>query len=409
MNLHSLKIKDELQSSSTGPQYLACSVLKNYRSLDPTSIINPQMEEVLAGPAEDDDTFTDALPDFISLSDSVEALVHDKDHGKARGNSGDIFFEAEGIDESDFLSLTFLKRTPQSADYDDTDAQMSICMSKLDFFCHRPTIVALVSLGIDLGNASSSSVSSIKEDNAALGQKDKSKEHGEAKVKGLLGHGKVRVVFSLNMSVDSVTVFFNKEDGSQLAMLVQESFVLDLKASLLYFTVHPGSISVEGTLGNLRFCDISLGTDHCWGWLCDIRNQGADSLIQFTLKSYSPDDDDYEGYNYSLSGKLSAVRIVFLNRFIQEFLPQLSAYFVALAAPNTEEAMKFVDKVGGFEWLIQKYEMDGSAAVKLDLSLETPIIVVPRNSSSKELVLLPPVVCSFRYTLFYGDIADLKY
>ncbi|KAK9053434.1 hypothetical protein SSX86_030068 [Deinandra increscens subsp. villosa] len=379
MNLHMLKIKDELQNSSTGPHYLACSVLENYRSLDLTSSINPHVEEALVGMAEDDDMFTDALTDedFVSFSDSVEALVHEKDHGKARGNSGDIFFEAEGIDESDFLSLTFLKRTPQSPDYDGIDAQMSIHMSKFEFFCHRPTIVTLVSLGIDLGNASSGSVSLQKEDNATLVQKEKNEEHGGAKVKGLLGHGKARVVFSLSMSVDSVTVFFNKEDGSQLAMLVQESFVFDLK-------VHPGSISVEGTLGNFRLCDISLGPDHCWGWLCDIRNQGADSLIQFTLKSYSPDDDDYEGYNFSLSGKLSAVRIVFLNRFIQE----LSAYFVALAAPNTEEAIKFVDKVGGFEWLIHKYEMDGSAAIKLDLSLETPIIVVPGNSSSKDFLQL---------------------
>ncbi|MFS7909478.1 putative vacuolar protein sorting-associated protein [Helianthus anomalus] len=344
MNLHRLEIKDELQHSSTGTKYLACSVV----------------EEVLVNTntAEEDDTFTDALTEW---SDAAEALGH----GTARGNSGDIFFEAEGIDDSDFVSLTFVQRTPQSLNYDGIDTQMSIRMSKLEFFCHRPTIVALISLGIDLGNASGAS-------------KDAQKDKGEeAEVKGLLGRGNVRVVFSLKMNVDNVTVFLNKEDGSQLAMLVQESFVLDLK-------VHPGSISVEGTLGNFRFCDLSLGTDHCWGWFCDIRNPGADSLIQFTFKSYSPDDDDYEGYNYSLSGKLSAVRIVFLNRFIQE----ISAYFVGLAAPNTEEAIEFVDKVGGFEWLIQQYEMDGSAALKLDLSLETPIIVVPRNSSSKDFLQL---------------------
>lgn len=41
-------------------------------------------------------------------------------------------------------------------------------------------------------------------------------------------------------------------------------------------------------------------------------------VSQFSFKSFSPEDDDYEGYNFSLSGKLSAVRIVFLNRFIQE-------------------------------------------------------------------------------------------
>lgn len=64
------------------------------------------------------------------------------------------------------------------------------------------------------------------------------------------------------------------------------------------------------------------------------------------------------------------------------------SYFMELASPHTEEAIKLIDKVGDFEWLIQKYEIDGSTAVKLDLSLDTPIIIVPANSNSKELVLL---------------------
>lgn len=65
---------------------------------------------------------------------------------------------------------------------------------------------------------------------------------------------------------------------------------------------------------------------------------------------------------------------------------QITAYFMELATPRTEEAIKLVDKVAGIEWLIQKYEVDGASAMKLDLSLENPIIVVPRNSLSKELV-----------------------
>ncbi|XP_024982723.1 uncharacterized protein LOC112519038 isoform X5 [Cynara cardunculus var. scolymus] len=378
MNLHLLKIKDELQNTSSIPQYLACSVLEEYHSVDPIGTINPPVEELSGGLADDDDTFTDALTDFMSFAESGEAF-HEKDHRKVRGNSGDVFYEAEGIDASDFVSLTFSKRTRQSPDYDGIDTQMTIRMSKIEFFCHRPTVVALIELGIDMGTASSgtSGTSTSKEDGETIVQKDKTEEHGQAKVKGLLGHGKDRIVFSLKMNMDSVTVYFNKEDGVRLAMLVQESFLLDLK-------VHPGSISIEGTLGNFRLCDSSLGMDHRWGWLCDIRNQGDDSLVQFTFKSYNAEDDDYEGYNYSLSGRLSAVRIVFLNRFIQE----ISAYFVALAPPNSEEAFKFVDKVGGFEWLIQKYELDGAAALKLDLSLETPIIVIPRNSMSKDFLQL---------------------
>lgn len=41
-------------------------------------------------------------------------------------------------------------------------------------------------------------------------------------------------------------------------------------------------------------------------------------LFQFKFVSYSAEDDDYEGYDYSLHGHLSAVRIIFLYRFVQE-------------------------------------------------------------------------------------------
>lgn len=65
---------------------------------------------------------------------------------------------------------------------------------------------------------------------------------------------------------------------------------------------------------------------------------------------------------------------------------QITTYFMELAPPHTEDAIKLVDKVGGIEWLIQKYEIDGAPAIKLDLSLDTPLIIIPKNSTSKEYV-----------------------
>ena len=103
-------------------------------------------------------------------------------------------------------------------------------MSKLEFFCNRPTIVALISFGLDI---STGSYATSHTDTKATYEKkpllDKEKTDEYDRVKGLLGFGKQRVVFYLNMNVDSVTVYLNKEDGSQLATLVQESFLLDLK------------------------------------------------------------------------------------------------------------------------------------------------------------------------------------
>ena len=71
-----------------------------------------------------------------------------------------------------------------------------------------------------------------------------------------------------------------------------------------------------------------------------------------------------------------------------------------LASPHTEEAIKLVDKVGGFEWLIQKYEMDGASSVKVDLSLDTPIIIVPKNSTSEEYVTISILFASIFVKLF---------
>ncbi|OVA16691.1 Peroxin/Ferlin domain [Macleaya cordata] len=412
--LHSLKIKDELQGHlSLSPQYLACSVLKEETVVASSSALDSNEKELSEVLLEENDIFTDALPDFMSISDpsyysqnadmpytsecyagvdSAEALTPIKTPTKGKGISGEIFYEAQDNDTSDFVVVTFSTRSSGSPYYDGTDTQMSISMSKLEFFCNRPTLVALIGLGLDLSSAGSE-VGSDSEVNAGSGvssasevkgpkvecseDREKTEDSGRSFVKGLLGYGKGRIVFHLNMDVDSVCMFLNKEDGSQLAMLVQESFLLDLK-------VHPSSLSIEGTLGNFRLCDLSLGMDHCWGWLCDIRNQGVESLIKFTFNSYSAEDEDYEGYDYSLSGRLSAVRIVFLYKFVQE----VTMYFMELATPRTEEAIKLVDKVGGFEWLIQKYEIDGASALRLDLSLDTPIIIIPRNSMSNDFMQL---------------------
>lgn len=105
-------------------------------------------------------------------------------------------------------------------------------MSKLEFYCNRPTLVALINFGFQISSANSgtniSKAVNVSDDEPSV-KKDKTEEYGNSFVTGLLGYGKGRVVFYMNMNVDSVTVFLNNEDGSQLAMFVQESFLLDIK------------------------------------------------------------------------------------------------------------------------------------------------------------------------------------
>ncbi|XP_015689233.1 uncharacterized protein LOC102707936 [Oryza brachyantha] len=396
--LHSLKIKDELQGRlSTSSNYLACSVIND--NLETVDSSTPDEEGHPKSFSVEEDSFMDALADFTpdqspnlhdleipssSISDPdvhtelslKDSLYFDGDQQKVKPT--EVFYEAQDNSVNDFVVLTFLTRTPDSCLYDGIDSQMSIRMSALEFYCNRPTLVALIEFGLDVSMVNSVPKGDSDTTPAVHNAKPTGKEDNAHNfVKGLLGYGKRRTIFNMKMDVDRVSMFLNKEDGSQLAMFVQEKFLFDLK-------VHPGSFSIDGMLGNMRFCDMSLGPDHRWGWLCDIRKPGVESLIKFAFQSYSAEDDDYEGYNYSLIGQLSAVRIVFLYRFVQEF----TSYFMELATPHTEEAIKFIDKVGGFEWLIQKYEIDGASAIKLDLSLDTPIIIVPKNSQSEDYIQL---------------------
>lgn len=138
--LHSLKIKDELQgSSSLGPNYLACSVLKNDH-LNASSLPLKELPSIIS---EDDDIYKDALPDFMTspnfdmacatrLGDSSECpqfdsagvIVREKEMGKAKSVPSDVFYEAEGSDNSDFVSVTFSTRNPSSPDYDGRDTQV---------------------------------------------------------------------------------------------------------------------------------------------------------------------------------------------------------------------------------------------------------------------------------------------
>ena len=120
VKLHSLKIKDELQGSlSSRPQYLACSLLTNEHSSSSRGTSNPHGEELSVVTTEEDDIFKDALPDFMSLPDSAEDL------GKGRSMSGDVFYEAQDSDYTDFVSLSYLARAPGSPDYDGIDTQVT--------------------------------------------------------------------------------------------------------------------------------------------------------------------------------------------------------------------------------------------------------------------------------------------
>jgi len=135
--LRSLRIKDELLGRSTmTPHYLAYSVVRNDATLS-----SPTSSDWLANQSPmvvDEDDFRDALQEFLPTPDSSvqslnlghfeadpsQSLLSNQDYGRGRVSSSEIFYEALGSDNSDFVSVTFMTKVPGSLEYDGIDTQV---------------------------------------------------------------------------------------------------------------------------------------------------------------------------------------------------------------------------------------------------------------------------------------------
>ena len=129
------------------PRYLAVSVLKNDTLSSSSGSFDSHGKDASLGFPDDDDSFMDALSDFISQADggnclhnmdldqqglmgiasdfeSLENLINEKEIDKGRSTPNEIYYEAEGSDNSNFVSVSFATRSSGSPDYDGIDTQV---------------------------------------------------------------------------------------------------------------------------------------------------------------------------------------------------------------------------------------------------------------------------------------------
>ncbi|XVE65214.1 hypothetical protein DITRI_Ditri07aG0162900 [Diplodiscus trichospermus] len=137
-----------------------------------------------------------------------------------------------------------------------------------------------------------------------------------------------------------------------------------------------------------------------------MRDPGGTSFVELVFTSFSIDDEDYEGYEYSLFGQLSEVRIVYLNRFVQEVI----SYFMGLVPKDSKDVVKLKDQVTNSEKLFTASEIEGSPALRLGLSLRKPIILMPRRTDSLDYLKLDVVHITVQnnFQWFSGSKSDLN-
>eukprot|EP01018_Ginkgo_biloba_P007916 Gb_35998 [translate_table: standard] len=287
-----------------------------------------------------------------------------------------------------FVKAQIMLFNEDSPAYANVDKQVLLSLATLSFFCNRPTILAILDFvnAINLEdveeNASDTDAFTtiIKREPAGKDMKEESNvmfDQKDSIVKGLLGRGKDRIIFSLVLSMDRAQIVLNNENGTQLATLSQNNLLTDIK-------VFPSSFGIKASLGNLKISDNSLHDAHPYFWMCDMRNAGGSSFVELEFFSFNPEDEDYEGFEYSLVGELSEVRFVYLNRFIQELI----GYFMGLTPKESNSVVKLKDRMTNSEKCFTESEIEGLPALKLDLSLNKPIIVMPRRTDSNDYLEL---------------------
>ena len=99
---------------------------------------------------------------------------------------------------------------------------MAFTMSTLDF-CNRPAVVALIEFGSQMSNSREKPTVQAKNVDGGSNGRTEASPACEV-VKGLLGRGKSRVACRLKLAMESARISVNKEDGSKLGVLIQDTF-----------------------------------------------------------------------------------------------------------------------------------------------------------------------------------------
>jgi hypothetical protein len=285
----------------------------------------------------------------------------------------------------DIAEFSLKLRKPGTPQYEGVDTSLEASLNTLYFYCNRPTVAALISMGLDVADAAAAAYSNEPEEvhttmqpesgvggepaaaaeicssestgaSLAVAQLPLSQaaetltlapagQHGrrEGGKDGGDDQGDVetevpkRTMFALGVTLKTLQVVLNYEGSDNEALtdasITDFSFALDIAPD--------GGMEVTSALGNIAAVDRTLPEGHPYRNACGLRPGSAASLVALTFASHPamhrhprvPPDTPF----YTLQATLSELQTVFLYRFLQENLQYISTMLAMRLPPLTPD------------------------------------------------------------------------
>jgi hypothetical protein len=312
-------------------------------------------------------------------------------------------------------------------------SQVHAALGPLSVAVRRPSLAALAALpalmkrkvpnkdrnGEDLGN---------DESNDGLNQelnREGFDVHSPGEVVAVES-GKSRVAMRVNARVDTLRLALllddadepdfdevSRSNGADFGKArVNPGCVAEARVSHLVANVslYPSTLAAKFTLGSLTVCDPRLPATHPYRWavsggggsnvgssdsrtLPDSCPDASDSppLVEVAYETFDP-GAEHDGATASASARLRPTRVVFLNRFIAEGKAFVAGLTDAIAAIDKSEdasvnAGSVSKEIGSNDAASSPTRGTPVHAIRLDVALEAPTIVVPRATWDTSVAL----------------------
>ncbi|KAK3249746.1 hypothetical protein CYMTET_40840 [Cymbomonas tetramitiformis] len=324
-----------------------------------------------------------------------------------------------GEESPGLVSLRYERWEEDSPGFANVDAELALKITTLYFHCNRPTVASLLQFNRDLwipdpavkppssrpsaasGNGDAAPAPPAEGPRAApasVGEEGvtsadlqpastaPAKPPAPGSMGGLSGEAadvkrdaavevevepdRKRTSFRLLLEVQELDLELQLEEGAgTLALIYTTALKLDSRSRLAH-------MAIAATLGNLRIVDATFPAGHPYRFLTDVKSSSGASLVELDFVwFFDPSDASYPGHDYQLHGRLSALRVVFLYRFVW----QLCAFFSGLIPPPCPGDPAPEPETGAERnWW----------AFSFNVRMEAPIVTLPRSSCSSDFVEL---------------------